>query len=153
MNKETKKNKNYIWHKIFNTDKKVMKMKGYEYKTIQTDGIGVSICFQKIGHKFNQTNIDKDDTYINDLSDEDLKLCKKKKLIGIDPNKQSLVYMMYNEKNKLRYTASQRRIESLSKRNNRITHTEKVKNKIIEEETKLSKYNCKTVNYNEFKNI
>ena len=151
MNKETKKNKNYIWHKIFNTDKKVMKMKGYEYKTIQTDGIGVSICFQKIGHKFNQTNIDKDDTYISDLSDEDLKLCKKKKIVSSDPNKQSLVYMMDDEKNKLKYTASQRRMESLSKRNNKISHREKVKNKIIEEETKLSKYNCKTVNYDEFK--
>ena len=151
LSKETKKNKNYIWNKIFNLDKKVMKMKGYEFKTIQTDGIGVSICFQKIGHKFNQSNIDKDETYINDLSDEDLKLCKKKKIVSIDPNKQSLVYMMDDEKNKLRYTTSQRRMESLSKRNNRITHTEKVKNKIIKEETKMSIYNCKTVNYDEFK--
>jgi hypothetical protein len=49
MNKNTNKNKNYIWSKIFKIDKKVMKMKGYEFKTIQTDGIGVSICFQKSG--------------------------------------------------------------------------------------------------------
>jgi hypothetical protein len=151
LNKKTKKNKNYIWNKIFNTDKRVMKMKGYEFNTIQTDGIGVSICFQKIGRKFNKPDIDKDEIYINDLSDEDLKLCKNKKIVSIDPNKQSLVYMMDDEKNKLRYTASQRRIESLSKRNNRITHTEKVKNKIIEEETKLSECNCKTVNYEDFK--
>ena len=51
MNKNTNKNKNYIWSKIFKIDKKVMKMKGYEFKTIQTDGIGVSICFQKSGKK------------------------------------------------------------------------------------------------------
>jgi hypothetical protein len=57
MNKETKKNKNYIWSKIFNTYKRVMKMKGYEFKTIQTDGIGVSICFQKkLGRKLHQSN-------------------------------------------------------------------------------------------------
>lgn len=151
MNKKTKKNKNYIWSKIFNLDKKVMKMKGYEFKTIQTDGIGVSVCFQKIGRKNIIVNVDKNESYINDLCDDDLKLCKKKKLVSIDPNKQSLVYMMDDEKNKLRYTASQRRIESLSKHNNKITHTEKVKNKIIEEETKLSECNCKTVNYGEFK--
>jgi hypothetical protein len=34
-----------------------MKMKGYEFKTIQTDGIGVSICFQKkLGRKLHQSN-------------------------------------------------------------------------------------------------
>ena len=151
MNKKTKKNKKYIWNKIFNLDKKVMKMKGYEFKTIQTDGIGVSICFQKIGRKFNQSNLDFEETYIDDLIDNDLEVCKNKKIVSLDPNKQSLVYMMDDEKNKLRYTASQRRIESLSKRNNKISHREKVKNKIIEEETKFSVYNCKTINYNEFK--
>lgn len=39
MNKKTKKYKNHIWDKIFKTSKKVMKMNGYEYKTILTDCI------------------------------------------------------------------------------------------------------------------
>mgnify|MGYP004370830821 CR=1 FL=1 len=29
-----------------------MKLEGYEYKTILTDDIGVSICFQKSGRKY-----------------------------------------------------------------------------------------------------
>ena len=51
MNKNTKNNKNEIWNKIFRINKRVMKMKGYEYKTVQTDGTGLSICFQKSGKK------------------------------------------------------------------------------------------------------
>ena len=73
MNKKTKKYKNHIWDKIFKTNKKVMKMTGYEYKTIQTDGIGVSICFQKSGKKYkeNKSIEDDNDQYITDLSKED----------------------------------------------------------------------------------
>ena len=56
---KTKKYKNHIWDKIFKTNKKVMKMNGYEYKTILTDGIGVSICFQKSGKRYKENkNID-----------------------------------------------------------------------------------------------
>jgi len=153
MNKKTKKYKNHIWDKIFKTNKKVMKMTGYEYKTIQTDGIGVSICFQKSGKKYkeNKSIDDDNDQYITDLSKEDLTKCRSKKLIGIDPGKKDLVYMVNDDKKKLRYTCCQRRMESLSKRCNKIILRNKEKNNIIKEETKLSKYNCKTVNYKEFK--
>ena len=61
MNKKIKKYKNHIWDKIFKTNKKVMKMTGYEYKTIQTDGIGVSICFQKSGKKYKENKSIEDD--------------------------------------------------------------------------------------------
>ena len=47
MGRKITKYKEHIWQKIFKTAKKVMNIRGYEYKTIQTDGIGVSICFQK----------------------------------------------------------------------------------------------------------
>ena len=153
MNKKTKKYKNHIWDKIFKTNKKVMKMNGYEYKTILTDGIGVSICFQKSGKRYKENkNIDEDnDVYIAELCNEDLEMCKSKKIISIDPGKNSLVYMLDENKNKLRYSCCQRRRESLRKRCNKIILREKQKNKIIEEETKLSSYNCKSVNYNKFK--
>ena len=153
MNKETKKYKNHIWDKIFKTNKKVMNMNGYEYKTILTDGISVSICFQKSGKKYKENkNIDEDnELYINELNDDDLEICKSKKIVTIDPGKSNMVFMMDKDKNKLRYTAPQRRRESLRKRNNNIILREKQKNKIIEEETKLSSYNCKSVNYNKFK--
>jgi len=153
MNKKTKKYKNHIWDKIFKTNKKVMKMNDYEYKTILTDGIGVSICFQKSGKRYKENkNIDEDDdVYITELCNEDLEMCKSKKIISIDPGKNSLVYMLDENKNKLRYSCCQRRRESLRKRCNKIILREKQKNKIIEEETKLSSYNCKSVNYNKFK--
>jgi len=153
MNKKTKKYKNHIWDKIFKTNKKVMKMNDYEYKTILTDGIGVSICFQKSGKRYKENkNIDEDnDVYIDELCNEDLELCKSKKIVSLDPGKCSLVFMLDENKTKLRYTCCQRRMESLRKRGNKIILREKQKNKIIEEEMKLSSYNCKSVNYNEFK--
>ena len=153
MNKETKKYKNHIWDKIFKTNKKVMNMNGYEYKTILTDGISVSICFQKSGKKYKENkNIDEDnELYINELRDDDLEICKSKKLISIDPGKSIMIMMMDEDKNKLRYTSCQRRRESLRKRCNKIILREKQKNQIIAEETKLSSYNCKSVDYNEFK--
>lgn len=153
MNKKTKKYKNHIWDKIFKTNKKVMKMNGYEYKTILTDGIGVSICFQKSGKRYKENkNIDEDnDVYIDEICNEDLELCKSKKLISIDPGKSNMVFMLDENKTKLRYSCCQRRRESLRNRCNKIILREKQKNKIIEEETKLSSYNCKSVNYNEFK--
>ncbi len=57
MNKETKKYKNYIWNKIFKTNKTLMMMNGYEYKTILTDAISVSICFQKSGKNIKKIKI------------------------------------------------------------------------------------------------
>ena len=106
-------------------------------------------CYNKI--KDNEKLTDEEELYINNLSDKDLKECKNKKLVGIDPGKQNLVYIVDKNKNKLRYTACQRRIESLRKRCSKITLREKVKNKIIEEETKLSSENCKKIDYEKFK--
>ena len=62
----------------------LLKMKGYEYNTLLTDGIGVSICFQKICAKYKENkNIDEDnELYINELNDAELEICKSKKLLG-----------------------------------------------------------------------
>lgn len=155
MNQHTKLNKEYIWSKIFCTEKSVMKRKGYEYKTIQTDGIGVSICFQKVGRRYH--TIDNPDQegdqipYITDLSETDLETCRQRKMVGVDPGKQSLVHMMDQDRNQLRYTASQRRVESRSKRCQNITLHEKMIHHIQEEEAKLTSYQCQTVDYQKFK--
>ena len=151
MSKKTKKYKNHIWNKIFKTNKRVMKMNGYEYKTILTDGIGVSICFQKIKKNKIGKNNENHELYINELCDNDLEKCKSKKIVTIDPGKSNMVFMMDKNKNKLRYTCCQRRRESLRKRCNKIILREKQKNNIIEEETKLSYLNCKSVDYIQFK--
>lgn len=152
LGRQTQKNKDFIWEKVFRTDKKVMKIKDYEFKNILTNGVGVSICFQKIEKSKTKKILDKDDIYIEDLNDNDLEICKTKKIVSIDPGKSNLVYMMDENKNKLRYTALQRRTESLTIRNNRIIRNEKYKNNIIQYETELSKFNCKSVNIEEFKN-
>lgn len=152
-------NEEYIWSKILNTKSKVLNKKGYIYKTILTDGIGVSICFQKIDiKKSNNSNVnEKDDLYIDDLTDEELEICKSKKIIGIDPNKLSQVYMTDENKNKLRYTTPQKSAESYSKKYKNIINKEKNKNGIIKLETEFSKlcilhnFSSKTINYNKFK--
>jgi hypothetical protein len=72
----------------------------------------------------------------------------KKAVIKYKGNK-----LIDDNKTKLRYTAPQRRRDGLIKRCNKIILREKQKHNIIEEETKLSSYNCKSVNYNEFKKI
>ena len=114
MGKKTTKYKEHIWQKIFKTAKKVMNIRGYEYKTIQTDGISVSICFQKIkkgrsSPSSRNPERDSDQTpYIDELSEEDLNTCKEKKLIGVDPGKANIVFMVDNNSNKLRYTLRQK---------------------------------------------
>jgi len=88
---------------------------------------------------------------IEDLSKEELDTLKDRNIVGCDPGKHSLVYMMDKQGNKLEYTASQRKIESYGKRNQRILLQEKKKHKIIEKETRLSIQNSKSVNYDKFK--
>ena len=159
-----KDNKEYIWSKIFKTEKKVMNVKNYNIKTIQTDGIGCSITFthnyyDKFCKKDNRSDdyvglISNDydiDKYITDLNDEDIELCKTKKIISVDPGKHNLIYMLDENNNKLRYTGIQRRFESNRLRNNYVLYQEKEKHQIIEEETKLSNYNSKTNDINKFK--
>ena len=153
LNKKTKDNKNYIWSKIFYTERRIMKKKGFSFDTLLTDGIGVSLIFKRnnIGKYQLNNNLEDTNKYIDELNETDKNIVKTKKIVAIDPGKKNLIYAMNDNKNKLKYTACQRKRESLSKRNNRIIKTEKKKNKIIEEETKLSSYNCKTNNINKFK--
>lgn len=149
-------NRIQIWNLLFNTNKKVLKLKNYEFKTIQTDGIGVSIIFQKIGKKLTKKELaeenKKDELYISDLVDYEIKACQNKTLIGGDPGKENLIYFINNENKTLRYTAIQRRKESQNKKYNNIIRNKKFKNNIIEKETILSDFNSKTVNYDLFKN-
>ena len=53
--------------------------------------------------------------------------------------------------NEVKYSANQRNIESLSKRNKRIMMKEKKNHGIIQLETELSHFCSKTVNYEKFK--
>jgi hypothetical protein len=59
---------------------------------------------------------------------------------------------MIDENNKFfKYTACRRRFETYTKRCNEIINAEKIKHKIIEKETEISKFNSKTLKIDEYK--
>jgi len=143
----------YIWESMFSTDHRVMKKKGYIFKSIRTDGIGVSICFQREdyhGKDDESLEIETSEIYIDDLSEEEIIHCRKKKLVGSDPGKEDLTHMMDDQRRRLRYGSVQRQVESQSKRNREVLLIEKQKNHITEEERMLIDVPCKTVDYSKF---
>lgn len=153
-----KNNKGLIWNQIFKLDKKVFKDKNYQFNyQIQTDGIGISLSFirndlvdKKYGTK--TSKIEEDNyRYIEDLTRKELTEYNKKNIVGVDPGKKWLVYMVDDNNNTLRYSAPQKRTESMARRNNKILIKEKKYNNIIDLETKLSEQNSKTINYTRFK--
>ena len=151
-------NQDLIWSSMLKTKSKVFKHKHYRFHNqIKTDGISCSLLFiredlanKKWGTKVPQQQ-EQEFYNIEDLQKEQLDLLKDSNVIGCDPGKRSLVYMIDKDGNKLQYTSPQRMRESKSKCNKRILQREKIKNNIIEIETNLSKYNSKTVNYEKFK--
>jgi len=153
-----KENQIEIWCNFFDMKNKIFKNKYYQFHNqIQTDGISCCLLFirkdlkdKKWGSRVPVLQ-EQDFHTIEDLSKEQLDTLKDRNIVGCDPGKHSLVYMMDKKGNKLQYTASQRKIESYGKRNQRILLQEKKKHKIIEKETILSIQNSKSVNYDKFK--
>jgi hypothetical protein len=153
-----KDNQNEIWCNFLDMKNKIFKNKYYQFHNqIQTDGISCCLLFirkdlkdKKWGSRVPVLQ-EQDFHTIEDLSKEQLDALKDRNIVGCDPGKHSLVYMMDKKGNKLEYTASQRKIESYGKRNQRILLQEKKKHKIIEKETRLSIQNSKSVNYDKFK--
>jgi len=153
-----KDNQNEVWSNLLNLNHRIFKNKYYQFHNqIQTDGISCCLLFirkdlkdKKWGAKI--PVLEEQDFYnIEDLSKEQLDTLKDRTIIGCDPGKRSLVYMMDNKGNKLQYTAPQRKRESKAKCNQRILLYERKKNGIIEKETQLSFQNSKSVNYEKFK--
>jgi hypothetical protein len=153
-----KDNQNEVWGNFLDMKNKIFKNKYYQFHNqIQTDGISGCLLFirkdlkdKKWGSKVPVLQ-EQDFHTIEDLSKEQLDTLKNRNIVGCDPGKHSLVYMMDKKGNKLEYTASQRKIESYGKRNQRILLQEKKKHKITEKETILSIQNSKSVNYEKFK--
>jgi hypothetical protein len=156
--KNVKENQYDVWNNLLNLQHKIFKSKNYQYHhQLQTDGISCSLLFirkdlkdKKWGSRV-PTLLEQDFHNIEDLSIEQLDALKDRNIVGCDPGKHSLVYMMDKRGNKLQYTASQRKIESYGKRNERILLQEKKRNNIIEKETHLSSKNSKSVDYEKFK--
>ena len=153
-----KDNQNEVWSNLLNLKHKIFKNKHYQFHNqIQTNGISCCLLFirkdlkdKKWGTKVPVLE-DQDFYNIEDLSKEQLNTLKDRNIIGCDPGKRSLVYMMDKKGNKLQYTAPQRNRESKAKTNQRILLYERKKNGIIEKETQLSFQNSKSVDYEKFK--
>jgi hypothetical protein len=153
-----KDNQNEVWSNLLNLNHRIFKNKHYQFHNqIQTDGISCCLLFIRKDLKDKKWGakvpvLEEQDFYnIKDLSKEQLDTLKDRTIIGCDPGKRSLVYMMDNKGNKLQYTAPQRKRESKAKCNQRILLYERKKNGIIEKETQLSFQNSKSVNYDKFK--
>jgi hypothetical protein len=153
-----KEKQNEVWGNFFDMKNRIFKNKHYQFHNqIQTDGISCCLLFirkdlkdKKWGSRVPVLQEQNFHT-IEDLTKQQLDTLKDRNIVGCDPGKHSLVYMMDKKGNKLEYTASQRKVESYGKQNQRILLQEKKKHKIIEKETRLSIQNSKSVNYDKFK--
>jgi len=153
-----KENQSEVWANVLNLNHKIFKNKHYQFHNqIQTDGISCCLLFirkdlkdKKWGSRMPVLQ-DQDFYNIEDLSKEQLDTLKERNIVGCDPGKRSLVYMMDKNGNKLQYTAPQRKRESKAKTNQRILLLERKRNGIIEKETHLSFQNSKSVDYEKFK--
>jgi hypothetical protein len=156
--KNVKESQYDVWNNLLNLQHKTFKNKHYQFHhQMQTDGISCSLLFirkdlkdKKWGSKV-PTLQEQDFHNIEDLSVEQLEDLKPRNIVGCDPGKRSMVYMMDDKGNKLQYTAPQKKRESKSKTNQRILLVEKKRNNIIEKETRLSFQNSKSVDYEKFK--
>ena len=153
-----KDNQNEVWCNFLNLKNKIFKNKYYQFHNqIQTDGISCCLLFirkdlkdKKWGSRVHV--LQEQEFYnIEDLSKEKLDTLKDRNIVGCDPGKRSLVYMMDKNGNKLQYTAPQRKRESKAKTNQRILLEERKRKGIIEKETHLSSNNSKSVDYEKFK--
>ena len=158
LHKNLKENQYDIWNAFLDLKHKIFKNKYYQFHNqIQTDGISCCLLFIRKDLKDKKWGsrvpiLQEQEFYnIEDLSKEQLDSLKERNIVGCDPGKHSLVYMMDKNGNKLQFTASQRKIESYGKRNERILLQEKKRNNIIEKETHLSSKNSKSVDYDKFK--
>jgi hypothetical protein len=145
-----------LWSSLLNMKHKLFKNKNYTFHNeITTDGISCSLLFIRKdcnGEENKQINSEAFEFIsIEELDKQQLENLKPRNIVGVDPGKRSLVYMMDGLGNKLQYTASQRKMESMARRNQRILQREKKINNITEYETNLFLQNSKSVNYSRFK--
>lgn len=146
-----------IWKTFLKLDHSIFRNKHYQFHyQIQTDGFSCSLLFirkdlkdKKWGTQLPEVS---EQSFVNleSLSETQLQEMRPRNVVGCDPGKQNLVFMMDEQGNKLTYTAPQRRKESYAKRNHRILLLEKHRNRIHEKEAKLASYNSKSVDWASF---
>jgi hypothetical protein len=158
---ELKNNEDKIWKFFFRTERKMFHKTGFSFHhMVSTDGIGLSILFLRddlVGKKLPMVKkgISKE-LYIDEL--DDYSKLQNKKVIGIDPGKEDLIYCVDDaskDANVFRYSQNQRRKETKMQKYNNIIlgmKNNKIECKtIIEYETELSHFNRKTLQITKFK--
>jgi hypothetical protein len=161
----TKKHEDKIWKFFFRTEKKAFRKTIYSFHhMISTDGVGVSILFLRedlVGRRLTSAKKGVSrELYIDELND--YSALQDKKIIGIDPGKEDLIYCVDDaskDANIFRYSQNQRRKETKMKKYNNIIlamKTNKIQGEgtnksVIEYETELSNYNRKTLQLDKFK--
>ena len=123
--KKTKKKGNYIWQRLFKLEKKIFRPhKELVFNHfISTDGVSVSILFvhkdvKEAGWgKKSKFKTDTEDHWIKleDLTKEQQEEMKKRNIVGGDPGKSNMIYLIDGNLNKLVYTAPQRRFDQIIK--------------------------------------
>ena len=160
LHKKLKENQHDIWNAFLDLKHKIFKNKHYQFHhQIQTDGISCCLLFirkdlkdKKWGSRVPVLS-EQEFHNIEDLSKEQLETLKPRNIVGCDPGKRNLVYMVDETGKKLQYTAPQRKRESKQKCNQRILLQERKKNGIVEKETHLALHNSKSVNIETFKSF
>ena len=156
-----------LWNRFFKLDNKIFKKNKYVFNyMIRTDGISIGLLFIRLDNngiplKYNNPNNKPEENtkYIEKeiITDE----LRSKKIVCIDPNHSDLIYCGSKDENDklqtFRYTQNQRRLETRTKKYNKII--EEVNkttfingNNIKEIESVLSNHNKKTCHYEKFKN-
>ncbi len=158
-----KKYQKHVWSKILKLEKRsIFNHKEYVfYNQITTDGFSCSLLFilKKYKDKLYSDKIPKSITdscdirNVNSLTKDECNkyLTDEYKLVSLDPGKIRPISMIDENNNFYKYTACRRRFETYTKRCNEIINKEKIKHKIIEKETELSKFNSKTLKIDEYK--
>ena len=156
-----------LWNRVLKLDSKMFKKNNYEFNyMIRTDGISVGILFIRTDNQgkplkyYNPNNKPIDNTkYIEKeiITDE----LRSKKIVCVDPGCSDLIYCGSKDDDgnleTFRYTQNQRRLETRTKKYNKIieevNNTTFINGKNIKEiESVLSSHNKRTCDYDKFKN-
>ena len=156
-----------LWNRVLKLDSKMFKKNNYEFNyMIRTDGISVGILFIRTDNQgmplkyYNPNNKPTENTkYIEKeiITDE----IRSKKIVCVDPGCSDLIYCGSKDNDgnleTFRYTQNQRRLETRTKKYNKIieevNNTTFINGKNIKEiESVLSSHNKRTCNYDKFKN-
>lgn len=155
-----KKHQKHVWSKILKLEKRsIFHNKDYVfYNQITTDGFSCSLLFilkkykdKEFGDRLPKNKEKDDEELLTKLEALNKEECNKYldenkyKIVSLDPGKIRICSMIDENNNFYKYSACRRRFENYTKRSNQIIKEEKIKNKITEKETKLSKLNSKTL--------